>query len=489
MPVRLVLLVTPLLASLVVGQLEPGVPQATQEGPMAKILADFRNGDHAEAVEAAAKLAEQGDPDAFFVLGFAAETGQGAPLSREKALEFYQRAAEGGHLESKYRRALILLHSADADEKKQGRAALEAAAESEPGMAGRILGEAWLQGVVDGDRDVDQAIDWWIRSSESGDSTSDLLLARLYSGEFGFPEKNDPEKALQHIRKAAERGNLGAYVPLGSRLIESDEKSTREEGLKWLHKGIENGQTLGFLLLGAYQETQEKDLESAYQTFLTGAENGQPDCMLAVARFLIKGQGIGKNEAAGVEWLEKSAEAGNAHAHLELAGMLGGREKPDQSAIHQHLLFAAKADLPMAQNALALLYLADDLGGSDPVAAAAWLLRASKSGFAAAQFNLAALYEKGLGIEQNLPLATDLYSQAAGQGHAQATTALARMHAFGVGMKPDLSRAWTLAKIAIDRGDANASKLLETLDGQLTGDQLETAKADYKRLSAPSHDD
>lgn len=126
----------------------PAAPPKVEEGPTKEALTLFNQGRHEAAIVLARPLAEKGDADALFLLGFAAETGQGMESSREAALESYRLAAAGGNQEATYRRALILLNSADENERQQGSTALEDASKTEPKNAGRILGEAWLRGLL-----------------------------------------------------------------------------------------------------------------------------------------------------------------------------------------------------------------------------------------------------------------------------------------------------------------------------------------------------
>lgn len=460
----------------------PEFAPPSEQSAAGEAIGLFRDGRHAEAIEKATKLAESGDADALFLLGFAAETGQGTPQSREGALDFYQRASQGGNKEATYRRALILLNSTDEKERNQGREALESAALEDPGVAGRILGEAWLRGTLGEEPDFDKTLEWWTRSANSGDNTSLLLLARLYGGDFGFPDKVDQDKSLDFYRKAAESGNANAYLPLGSRLLQRKEANLQKEGRTWIDKALDAGQTLAYLALGDYQENLLDDPDTAYGTYLSGARAGQPDCMIAVARLLYAGKGVRKDEKEGRKWLEKAAEAGSSTAHLELAGIIGADEEPDLNARYKHLVVAAYGNLPLAQNELGLVYMSDQLGQPDPIAAVPWFTRAARAGLPSAQFNLGTLYEGGVGVDRNLTNAVDLYLRAANSGHAQATSALARLHALGAGVDRNPAKAWALAKLAVDRGDEKAEPFIKELESNLDEAQLKEAQAEYARL-------
>ena len=66
----------------------PTVP-ADAEGPMKEALAAFNEGRHIKAIDIARRLADKGNPDALFLMGYAHETGRGLEASRDKSIEFY----------------------------------------------------------------------------------------------------------------------------------------------------------------------------------------------------------------------------------------------------------------------------------------------------------------------------------------------------------------------------------------------------------------
>lgn len=464
-------------------------PTAALDGPAKPALDAFREGRHWVAVDLAKPLAASGNADALFLLGFAAETGQGLPASREAALDNYQKAAAAGHKDATYRRALILLNSKEDKDRQQGREALETAAKTDAANAGRILGEAWLRGLLSEKPDFDKASEWWNRASDEGDTPSILLLARLYEGAFGFNEKADAKRSLDLYRKAATLGDENALIPLGSRLLNGDKKLRDEKnGREWLVKAIAKKQFAAYLALGDFEENVKKSDEAALAQYLKGAEEKQPDCMLRVASFHLEGKVVEKSEEKGREWLAKAAEAGSPLAALEMASRLSKDEKPDMLGAYKYLLSAANAGVPVAQNELGLLYVSGNFGLSDPIAGSAWFALAAKAGFAAAQNNLGTLYERGMGVPVDFNNAGQLYMLAANQGHPAATTGLARLHASGQGTPQDLPKAWALASLAIERGDNDAKTLLGDLTSKLDEKQLATAKKQLAELKKPAAD-
>ncbi|MEO7100881.1 MAG: tetratricopeptide repeat protein [Luteolibacter sp.] len=451
---------------------------AAAEGPAKDAMDAFQSGRHAKAVELAKPLAEQGNPDALYLMGFAYESGKGVEASKDKALEFYRKAAAAKHKDAVYRLSFILLASEKEDERDQARQALETAAKDDPTVAARILGEAYLRGRLSPSADPDKAIFWWKHAADAGDLPSLLLVARFYEGQFGFPELRDPKQALANYAKAAGLGDAGAMAALGSRLLSGDEKIRDEKkGREWLKKAIDAKEYTAYLALGDYEENVKKDLKAALAQYERGKDAGQIDCILRTADFYIEGKGVEKDTARGLALLEKAAEGGNPIANFRLAVQALSVEKPDLLAGYGHLLKAATGNLVEAQNELGLLYLSGKLASADSAAGVAWLTRAAQGGYAQAQNNLATLYERGAaGLTQNIENAGQLYSLAANQGHGPATLALARLLNDGTGTKADPEKAWALATLAAERGVEDGKKLANEIDSKFDDKQRAAAK-------------
>lgn len=459
------------------------VPSAV-EGPAKEAMALFQDGRHARAVDLAKPLADQGNPDALYLMGFAHETGKGAEASKEKAVEYYRKAAAAKQRDAAYRLSFILLASEKEEERDQAREALENAAKDDPAVAGRILGEAYLRGRLSPSADPDKAVFWWKRAADAGDIPSLMLMGRFYEGQFGFPELKDAKASVDAYAKAAGLGDASAMAALGSRYLSGDEKVRDEKkGREWLKKAIEAKEYTAYLALGDYEENVKKDLKAALTEYERGKDAGQIDCTLRVADFYLEGKGTEKDATRGLALLEKAAKEGNPVANFRLAVQSLSVEKPDLLGGYRHLLAAANGNLVEAQNELGLLYISGKLSGgeagegADTVSGIAWLTRAAQGGYPQAQNNLATLYERGAaGVPQNIENAGQLYSLAANQGHGPATLSLARLVNQGVGTKADPVKAWALATIADERGVEDAKKLLAEINSKLDDKQKEEAK-------------
>ena len=465
---------------------------ADAEGPAKEAMDAFKEGRHAKAVELAKSLAEKGNADALYLLGFAHETGQGAEASRDLALDYYRKAADAKQKDAAYRLSFILLASDKEEERDQARQTLEKAAMDDPAVAGRILGEAYLRGLLTPTADPDKAIFWWKRAGDAGDILSLLLIGRFYDGQFGFPELVDAQQAIDFYAKAAGLGSPVAMATLGSRLLNGEEKIRNEKkGREWLKKAIDEKEYSAYLALGDFEENVKKDLKAALTEYERGKDAGQVDCMLRSANFYLEGKGTEKDSARGLSILQKAAEAGSPVAHFQLAAHYLGGDKPDVVTGYAHLVAAASGNLPLAQNELGLFYLSGKLGARDGAAGVAWLTRAAQGGNAQAQNNLAALYEQGAGVPRNLENAGQLYTLAANQGHGPATLALARLLSSGGDVKTDLPKAWALATLASERGEKDAEALAKDIDSKLDNSQRAEARKELEAIKSgkPSEQD
>lgn len=471
----------------------PQVP-AEVEGPIKEALAAFNDGRHLKALDLARPLAEKGNPDALFLLGYAYESGRGVEASREKTLEYYRRASEAGQKDAIYRLSLILLNSKEQSEREEGKKTLENAAQKDPAGAGRLLGETYLKGLITGKPDFDEAAKWWTSASEAGDVPSILALARLYDGIKEFEDKKDVKKALTLFRKAITLGDKTAIVAVGSRLLNGDESIRNEkEGRDLLNKAIENKQFEAYLALGDFEESVKKNFKAALEHYEQGGSNQQVDCALRASDIYFEGKdGVKKDEAKGLEWLRKAAETKNPTAGYRYAAKLLKAPDTDKRTddekvsaartAYNALLNAANGGIVQAQNEIALFYLSGAMGVADPSAAAGWFQRAAQNGSLVAMNNLGTLYERGYGVAQNFSQAGQIYEAAARLGSAPAAAAVARLMASGNGTTRNIPQAWAWANIAIQNGNDDAKAILGEISTLASTSDIEEGKKKLEEL-------
>ena len=92
-----------------------------------------------------------------------------------------------------------------------------------------------------------------------------------------------------------------------------------------------------------------------------------------------------------------------------------------------------------------------------------------------AQYDLALLHDKGLGVSQSDAEALRWYTRAAEQGDARAQYNLGLMYLNGQGVEPNLVLAYYWVSLSVAQGNANAPPARDYLAEKMTQEQIEEA--------------
>jgi len=138
---------------------------------------------------------------------------------------------------------------------------------------------------------------------------------------------------------------------------------------------------------------------------------------------------------------------------------------------------AALAGDPMAAYEVAVRLAEGRAVPEDDEAAAHWFERAAKRGLAPAQFRLASLYEKGIGVKRNLGMARDLYRSAADKGHGKAMHNLAVLYAEGIDGSGDYRTAAQWFRKAAEHGVTDSQYNLAVLYARGVGVEQDFAES------------
>ena len=114
----------------------------------------------------------------------------------------------------------------------------------------------------------------------------------------------------------------------------------------------------------------------------------------------------------------------------------------DKSASEKPVIQMAEQGNALAQAKLGAMYLLGQEGHEkDEKKAAEWLLKAANQGFLEAQVIMAAMYDRGMGVEMDVHKATSWYEKAAAQGHKPSLAILGRNEIAKGGIAFDYKRA------------------------------------------------
>ncbi|MEZ5463028.1 tetratricopeptide repeat protein [Dokdonella sp.] len=148
-----------------------------------------------------------------------------------------------------------------------------------------------------------------------------------------------------------------------------------------------------------------------------------------------------------VSFQARAQGGGNAHFEAGIAAY----EANDLSLAYREFLAAARQGHADSQYNLALMY-EQGLGvGQDESEAVAWYGKAAAQGNAFAQFNLGVLYENGRGTAVDYAKANEWYRKASVQGDALAIGNLGMLYARGQGVKQDKVAGMALLLISVAR--------------------------------------
>lgn len=190
-------------------------------------------------------------PAAGFALGVMYSEGKGVSVDKERSLSYFSLAGARGHTEAEYNAGVI---EWDAGDKAQ---------------AIRRFGSAAKQGHSDARRRLHEMAD-------TGDAASQWELGYLYAD--GLGQSKDEVTAVEWYRKAAEQGHILAQCSLG--FMYAKGKGVSKDGVEaanWYRRAAEQGFAAGQIFLGdryAEGDGVPKDEAQAYKWYLLAGSQG-----------------------------------------------------------------------------------------------------------------------------------------------------------------------------------------------------------------------
>ena len=157
------------------------------------------------------------------------------------------------------------------------------------------------------------------------------------------------------------------------------------------------------------------------QDLLQRAGSNDIEAMRELSKRYMEGDGVEKNLAGVMDWMEKAALLGDAESQSNFAEMIRAIDGDSSEVFH-------------------------------------WEQRAAEQGFPQAQHNLAVCFQDGLGTQKSLEKRFFWYQKAAENGYTESKRCLANCYVRGEGTSQDFERAIYWLKQASDEGDAEAKK-------------------------------
>lgn len=178
--------------------------------------------------------------------------------------------------------------------------------------------------------------------------------------------------------------------------------------------------------------------EQAIASYNQLASQGNAEAMNALGMVYSKGIGVAINDAMGIEWLEKAANAGYAKAWYNL-GILYKEDEPTKAI--SYFEKAATSGIPVAYSAWGrMLMKGYGVPQNYPLAISIFKQGADK-GNAYCNYSLGYLYYKGFGCTQDYALAIEQFEIGAQKNNPWAMYMLGLCYRNGYGVTIDLEKA------------------------------------------------
>lgn len=428
------------------------------------------------------KAAERdNNPAALYNLGLMYSRGAGNVVEqdKQKAAEFYERAAEQGNDKAQFNLALLYAKGEGVPQDKAKAAELyEKAAEQGNPKAQSNLGLMYARG--DGvEQNYERAIELFNEAAEQDDAEAQFNLGLLYNNGQGVPENK--EKAIELFRQAADKGNNKAQFNLGvmyhngvEDLLPKDDEKAAEFYSMAAAKGNPEAQfNLGVIYSKGVPDKIPQDKEKAAQLFQLAAEQGDVDALLNLGTMYSKGEGVEKNKEKTVELYEQAAAKNNPKAQFNLGVMYskGDGVEQDKEKAAEYYEQAANQNVQQAKFNLGVMCFKGDGIPQDKEKAAELFEQSANDGNSKAAFNLAVMYQKGDGVDQNTTKAVELYEKAAKKNNKDALLNLGAIYNDGLDeIDEDVDKAVDYFQRAADLGSTKAQLILGQM--YLHGDQI-----------------
>ena len=265
--------------------------------------------DHAAAFEIFEKLAEKGNPDAYYYLG-CLEWDNG---NIDMAEEYFTRSMEEGNPLAKV--ALGAMFENPEEAKALGEEAVLAECPE-----GNYLIGAYYADENGNDHDPELAKEYFEKAAAEGDddwqiaALSGISLIDSEEDNSSTSKVNDSADKAVKLYPGCEHLYADSACRFGKAFRNIDEP---ESSLFWFNIGGEYGNgyamnELGLIYLNGDGETD--DPEKAFEWFKRSAEAGEPYGMYNLAYLYESGIGTDVNMVEAVNWYKKAAEAGIASA-------------------------------------------------------------------------------------------------------------------------------------------------------------------------------
>lgn len=328
-------------------------------------------------------LADQGEPDAQYNLGFMYETGFSVPKDNGRAAQWYERAAEKKNVPAQLRLGLMYLSGNGVKQSE-------------------ILAAKWLQAA----------------GRRNNKLAAGIVEQLLGSGPALPIDKSD---LAERLRLASAKDESKALAILTAAVQEARAKLEREKG----EREMSLAKRAGIQSAMAQDSSLEFGLDAQGQRtirwYQRGAERGSAEAQFQLARYYELGREIAPDMKEAVRWYRSAAEQAYPDAQYYLGMLHYYGIGVEADAVLASSLVKAAAGQGHEGAKRELGHMSVSKAGDTQTVALWWLTRVGQEKNALARRHAGSLYELGRGVRADINESRKYYQSATALGFVTAT--------------------------------------------------------------------
>lgn len=382
----------------------------------------YSEGMIANALKWTEKLAEHGDADAEYAIGYGYLLGENA--------EGYN-----SYFIQNYEKGFYWMKRAVSHENADASACVLLASCYEYGYGVEV--------------DLVEAVKWYGIAAEKGNVVAMEKLAMAYYDGIGVEKDND--LAVKWVTKSAEAGysvaqyNLGYFYHVGD-IVKQD----YDEAIYWYTKAADQGEAAAKNNLAVCMETKNGNASNSEIVYLyrEGAEKGDEMAQYNLGNCYLKGEGVAIDPFQAFYWYKKSAEKGCSQGQFSLGNCYYdgiGTEVSHEKAFYWYQQSAEQNDSIGMCN-LSSCYFNGIGTEVNPDKGFYWCKKSAEMGTKQAIRDLGICYRDGIGTQQDVQKALELFQEAAYRGYVLANVDIADTYV----KKNEYSKAIKYYKLVLD---------------------------------------
>ena len=373
------------------------------------------------------KSAENDYVEAFYQLGRCYYSGFGCEESKDKAFKWYQKAAEENFSAAQYALSLMYKNGEGCDTNMiSAYYWIEKSAENGYEDAYYIIGKSYLEGIYV-DVDYKKAFYYLNKGYEALDTSCIEALGDMYLK--GCMGKKDVYKALEFYNIAIDYGEKGLFFKVGKIY---EEEGLINQAVKYYEEGHNEGnlkctQRLGIMYYNG--EGVERNLDKAIEYMQIAVQKKEPHAMYVLAVAYLRTNKFGeKTTEISKELLKRAFELKSPYAAESLASLMINELKEGKEINNDELIKYIRFGV--------------------------------ENGLENSIFQYGYIYEKGIGVPQDLETAYYYYNIAAEKNSINAIVKIADWYKKGIYFKCNIDLAIRWYEKAADMGDLDATESL-----------------------------